>query len=39
MYSITHPNEWVQYNSQSQYVVQSCRNQDETRTSTIPDQA
>jgi hypothetical protein len=34
----THPNEWVQYTSQPQFVVQNRRDQDGARTSTIPNQ-
>ncbi len=34
----THPNEWVQYTSQPQHVVQSQRNQDGARISIIPNQ-
>jgi hypothetical protein len=38
MQSIIHPNEWVQYTSQWQYVVQSRKDQDKAGTSTIPNQ-
>jgi hypothetical protein len=34
----THRNKWVQYISQPQHVVQSRRDQDETRTSIVLDQ-
>jgi hypothetical protein len=39
MQSIIHPNEWVQYISQLQYVVQSHKNQDRARIFTIPNQS
>jgi hypothetical protein len=33
----THPNEWVQYISQPQSVIQSCRDQDEAGTFVVLD--
>ncbi len=38
MQSNFHPNEWVQYTFQSQYVIQSQRDQDGARTFVVPDQ-
>ncbi len=37
MQSTTHPNEWVQYTSQSQSMVQSRKYQDRIRISIVPD--
>jgi UV DNA damage repair endonuclease len=34
----THPNQWVQFTSQPQSVVQSQRDQDEARTSIVLNQ-
>jgi hypothetical protein len=39
MQSTTHPNEWVQYTSQPQFVVQSRRNQSRAKISIVPDQS
>ncbi len=33
----THPKEWVQYTSQLQFMVQSCRNKNGVGISTIHD--
>ncbi len=38
MQSTTHPNQWVQFTSQPQSVVQSQRVQDEARTSIVLNQ-
>ncbi len=38
MQSNFHPNEWVQYTFQSQFVVQNQRDQDGARTFVVPDQ-
>ncbi len=38
MQSIIHPNEWVQYTFQLQFVVQSKKDQDEAWTFVVPDQ-
>jgi hypothetical protein len=39
MQSTTHRNELMQYTSQLQLVVQSCKDQNKTRTFVVPNQS